>query len=597
MKLYDRVEEDKWLYNKGKRNEGFKNLIKYITKDENILLAVHSIKNNKGSKTPGIDGKNITDIMNMDKDELIDEIKMSFKKYNKTPVKRVYIPKANGKERPLGIPIIKDRIIQQCVLQVLNPIFESKFSKSSHGFRKGRGVETSLSQLYRMIQRQNLHYAVRIDIERFYEEVNHRKLRQIMYGKGIKDKKLLKIIDCMLKSGVVDKGVIYRTDKGLMQGGVLSPLLSNIYLNELDNWIDSQWKMFKTRQNYETSKNKQGEPVRTVKYRKLRETNLKEMYIVRYADDFIVMCSNYKDAERAKLGVSKWLKDYLKLEINEDKSRVVNLKKNKVDFIGFDIGTQYKNNKYKVKSNVSEGNKNKIVENSKKLLKEVKRKGNKNRVYDAIVKYNATVIGWHNYFRYATHVSKDFGYIRQRNYWYIETSLRGMQTNPKKGSLVGMTTNYSSKQIKYLMGIPILPIGEISTKTPRDARDNFFEQDKILDYNDNLLERININSNSRGFEYSENRVQKFILQNGKCYITNRDLQGDEIHCHHIKPVAKKGDNSIKNLVILDNNIHRLLHKKDEEEIKDKLTILNLNKKQINKFNKLRKELELSLINI
>src|SRR5699024_12360105 len=81
MKLYDRVEEDKWLYNKGKRNEGFKNLIKYITKDENILLAVHSIKNNKGSKTPGIDGKNITDIMNMDKDELIDEIKMSFKKY------------------------------------------------------------------------------------------------------------------------------------------------------------------------------------------------------------------------------------------------------------------------------------------------------------------------------------------------------------------------------------------------------------------------------------------------------------------------------------------------------------------------------------
>lgn len=594
--MYDRTKEDVWLYNKSKNNEGFKNLIDLIKKESNIMLAVHNIKNNKGSKTKGVDGRDINDILNMEKEELLIEIRNQLDNYKPKPVRRQYIPKANGKLRPLGIPTILDRIVQQCVLQVLKPIGEGKFLKVSHGFRKGKGTQTALSQVYRMIQRQKLYYAVNVDIKDFFNEVNHRRLRQILWNNGIKDKKLLKIIDLMLKSGYSENGIIYKTPKGLMQGGILSPLLSNFYLNELDKWIESQWKNFPTNKNYITSSNNVGEPVRTVKYRQQRKTKLKEMYIVRYADDFIIFNSKYNEAIKTKHAVSKWLKENLKLEINKDKTKVIDLKKKRIEFLGFSIGTQRKHNKYKVKSNVSDHNIKKIKKHSKTLIKKIKdESGEKNKLYKNVIKYNAVVMGWHNYYQFATHVSKDFGHIRQSNYWMIETRLKNMLTKKSKGLLSGLTKNYSKTQIKYVSGIALLPIGNISTKTPRDVRMNYYDNPETIKSEIPLIQRITVYIGDRGLEYSENRLQKFILQDGKCGITGKELFREDIHCHHIKPLNQNGTNKLNNLIIIHSNIHKLVHSNKMDFIEKEIERLELTNKQINKINKLRQEIGLNLI--
>lgn len=271
------------LYEKSNEGKVFTNLVDIIKSPENIKLSYRNMRKNSGSKTAGADKKTISDLNKWKERRLIEHVQKKLDWYIPQKVRRVEIPKDNGKTRPLGIPTIMDRLIQQCVLQVLEPICEAKFFERSNGFRPNRSAENAIAQAERMVQRMNLHYVVDVDIKGFFDNVNHGKLLKQMWSLGIRDKKLLCIISAMLKAEVVGIGF---PEKGTPQGGIISPLLSNIVLNELDWWVVSQWENFPTKHDYTYRVYANGTPDKSGAVAMMRKnSNLKECYIVRYADD------------------------------------------------------------------------------------------------------------------------------------------------------------------------------------------------------------------------------------------------------------------------------------------------------------------------
>ena len=331
------------LYQDSLKGKQFRNLVELIKAPENIKLAYRNMRKNSGSKTPGVDQKTISDLNKWNETALISHVQRKLDWYVPNAVRRVEIPKDNGKMRPLGIPTIMDRLIQQCVLQVLEPICEAKFFKRSNGFRPNHSAENAIAQAERLIQNVGCHYVVDLDIKSFFDNVNHGKLLKQMWTLGIRDKKLLSIISAMLKAEVAGIGF---PEKGTPQGGIISPLLSNIVLNELDWWLVSQWEEMPTRKNYVHRIYSNGTPDKSSTIWVLRnKTNLKECYVVRYADDFKIFCKKRTDAVKLFEATKQWLWNRLGLEISPEKSQVVNLKRHASEFLGFQLKVRVKGKK------------------------------------------------------------------------------------------------------------------------------------------------------------------------------------------------------------------------------------------------------------
>jgi len=259
------------LYAKSKDRKIFNHLMEIIESEENIKLAYRTVKKNSGSNTAGVDKRTIKDLMKLSEEEYVCLIRKQFSNYHPRPVRRVEIPKPNGKMRPLGIPTIVDRVVQQCVLQVIEPICEARFSENSNGFRPNRSAETAIAQCMRLIQVQHLYHVVDLDIKGFFDNINHTKLIRQIWALGIQDKKLLCILKEMLKAPIImPNGEKVYPKKGTPQGGILSPLLANIVLNELDWWIASQWEEMPTKTAFKTRNNAQGTIIKSHSYRALR---------------------------------------------------------------------------------------------------------------------------------------------------------------------------------------------------------------------------------------------------------------------------------------------------------------------------------------
>ena len=230
---YDLTEVFDDLYARSKAQAVFTDLMPLILSEENIRLAYRNIKRNTGSRTAGVDHRTMKHIEKLSSEEVVSKIRHKLAWYKPKPVRRVEIPKPNGKTRPLGIPAIWDRLVQQCILQVLEPICEAKFHDRSNGFRPNRSTEHAIAQSMRMVQIQHLYFVVDVDIKGFFDNVNHAKLMRQMWTLGIQDKRLLCIIKEMLKAPIVlPSGEKIYPDKGTPQGGILSPLLSNIVLTD-----------------------------------------------------------------------------------------------------------------------------------------------------------------------------------------------------------------------------------------------------------------------------------------------------------------------------------------------------------------------------
>ena len=218
------------LYAESCSNKKFKDLLQFIISEENILLAYRNIKKNKGSKTVGTDNVNITYFENMDNQKFVKYIQNKFINYRPKSVRRVEIRKPNGKFRPLGIPCMCDRIIQQCIKQVLEPICEAKFHNHSYGFRANRSTKHAISRSAYLMNKNKLHYVVDIDIKGFFDNVNHSKLKKQMWNLGIQDKNLISIIGKILKSEIEGIGV---PTKGTPQGSLCEALHNEPYAKKV----------------------------------------------------------------------------------------------------------------------------------------------------------------------------------------------------------------------------------------------------------------------------------------------------------------------------------------------------------------------------
>lgn len=595
------------LYAKSKDNCCFRHLMQYVASEENIKLAYRNIKKNKGSKTAGADGKTIEDLNKWSISNLISHIQKRLKWYQPNKIRRVKIPKDNGKTRPLGIPSIMDRLIQQCFLQILEPICEAKFFERSNGFRPNRSAENAISQVYKMIQTQHLYYVVDVDIKSFFDNVNHGKLLKQMWTMGIQDKQLLKIISLMLKAEVAGIGF---PEKGTPQGGIISPLLSNIVLNELDWWVASQWETLPTRKIYKGKELKTGTVDRSSTYVALRKSNLKECYIVRYADDFKIFCRKRSDAVKIFEAVKLWLKERLGLEISPEKSKIVNLKKSYSEFLGFKITatTKGKDNKgkpkYVVKSLLTDKAVRKIKKKASQTVKLIEKPINDKEEFKHITFYNSYVIGVHNYYRYATHVRKVFDKIAfQISRKFYARTKRKLKRHGKP--LCGYIKEHygKSREIRYINGNPIIPLGYVQHKNPMDKKkviNNYTAEGRAEIHK--MLETVNITVLhymmrnpilNRSIEYNDNRLSLYCAFHGKCSITGKILEIGNIHCHHKIPYSISHDDSYGNLILICQEAHILIHAVNSEVIQHYKSLLNLNAQQIGKINKLRKLLNLA----
>jgi len=583
---YDFQEVQDNLYKQGKDDVKFKNLMELITDERNILLAYRNIKRNKGSKTPGTNFNNILELAETEPQQLIEYVRKRLMDYKPEPVRRVEIPKVGGTgTRPLGIPCIEDRLIQQCIKQVLEPICEAKFHKHSYGFRPNRSTHHAMSRMTTLANINHLHYVVDIDIKGFFDNVNHGKLLRQMWSLGIQDKSLLSVISKMLKADIEGIG---KPDKGTPQGGILSPLLSNIVLNELDWWISSQWETFET--NYDYSHRH--------KSRALKTTRLKEMFIVRYADDFKLMCKDYETAQKAYIAVKNWLKERLYLDISPEKSKVINLRKNYSNFLGFKLKIVKKRKKMVINSYINDKAKKKVIEGILKRIKEIKKSSQKG---EAVNRYNATILGLHNYYRYATHVNIDFSkiaFLVSKNLYNSTKSIRS-RTGNKSRTYIKYYGKYNYKPT-YIAGQTLFPIAGIKTKNvmnfsqiicnyTKEGREKI--HDKLKGINYNTLKYLMENPiQGETTEYNDNRVSLYVGQCGKCNITGEPLQIGNMESHHKKTRKSGRNDDYVNLIFVIADIHKLIHAVTEETVQKYINKLKkfINKESLKKINKLRK---------
>lgn len=340
-------------------------LMDKILSQKNLQEAMKRVKSNKGAS--GIDKMSVEEI-----DEYfskhIEEIKTSIweKKYRPRAVKRVYIPKPNGKKRPLGIPVVVDRVIQQAVAQVFSELYDECFSEHSYGFRPNRSAHQTMEEVLFYLN-EGCEWVIDLDIEKYFDTVNHDKLISILREK-VKDDVTLHLVRSFLRAGIMEDGIIHRNEEGVPQGGPLSPILSNIYLDRFDKELESRGLRF-----------------------------------VRYADDCNIFVKSEMSANRVMKSVSSWLERKLFLKVNMTKTKVV--RPSNSSFLGF---TFWKN-KDGWKSMPTYDRKQKLCKKTKEVL--CRKKASALPLSTVFTKVNQIVRGWINYFRIGSMKTflKEFG--------------------------------------------------------------------------------------------------------------------------------------------------------------------------------------------
>lgn len=358
-------------------------LMEEIMGHQNLMKACKRVISNKGSH--GIDGMEVKDLMPyfMKNEEEIRETVLKGK-YKPKPVRRVEIPKEDGTKRKLGIPTVIDRVIQQAMVQVLTPIYEPQFSESSYGFRAKRNQHQAIRKAQEYIQ-EGYTTVISIDLEKYFDTVNHSKLIQVI-SETIKDGRVVSLIHKYLNAGAMANGMFERNEKGFAQGGNLSPLLSNVMLNELDKELER---------------------------RKLR--------FVRFADDIIIFVKSGKAAVRVSEGITKFIEEKLKLKVNKDKTKIS--RATQIKYLGFSF--------YMKKGKVGIRIHPKSVKKMKDKIREITKRSNGKGYKKIKEKLTQYIRGWVNYFKIADMKNKILAWdawLRRKIRCYIWKSWKKCKT-------------------------------------------------------------------------------------------------------------------------------------------------------------------------
>lgn len=345
------------IQTRGSQKLPLERLYKLLYNKELYLLAYSKLYPNSGAMTKGANDETV-DGMSMKKiEKLIDDVRHERYKWNAT--RRVYIPKKDGKQRPLGIPTWSDKLLQEVIRMILEAYYEPQFSKSSHGFRPQRGCHTALSEIQTW---KGTKWFIEGDISKYFDTIDHDVLLKVL-SKNIMDNRFLRLIDNLLKAGYLEDWKFNKTISGTPQGGVISPLLANIYLNQFDNWVETvlipkYTKGKRQKSNPEYNKfnhriavcqaNRDFLTARKLKIERrnfpsidTKNTDYRRLRYVRYADDFILGFTGSKqEAEEIKAEIGEWIKANLKLNLSQEKTLITHASTNFARFLGYDIKVQ-----------------------------------------------------------------------------------------------------------------------------------------------------------------------------------------------------------------------------------------------------------------
>lgn len=345
--------------------DGARSLLEMVLERDNLNKAYKRVKQNGGSA--GIDKMTVEEMLpylKEHKDELVKDLRQG--KYKPKPVRRVEIPKPDGGKRLLGVPTVIDRMVQQAIVQVLQPIWEKKFSDNSYGFRPNRSAHQAMKKAKEYYE-QGCRYVVDIDLAKYFDTVNHDLLMD-MVREEVKDKELTRLMHAFLKSGVLENGVVRDTETGTPQGGNLSPLLSNIYLTAFDQMLEARGHRF-----------------------------------VRYADDCNIYLKSLRAAERVMTSATKYLERKLRLKVNTEKSKVGSPLELK--FLGFSL--------YQIKEKVGIRVHQKPMEKFKEKVKQITSRKRGRAIAQVLSELKLFTTGWLNYYGIADMQCK----IRDLNQW------------------------------------------------------------------------------------------------------------------------------------------------------------------------------------